>query len=49
MDKRIYLMREWNFCESFSEEMISQPMASENAVSVSLPHTSNKMPTYVAL
>ena len=44
MDKRIYLMREWNFCESFSEEMISQPMASENAVSVSLPHTCKETP-----
>ena len=37
-------MREWDFCETFSEEMIAQPMAAEKAAKVSLPHTCKETP-----
>ncbi|MBQ7147989.1 MAG: glycoside hydrolase family 2 protein [Pseudobutyrivibrio sp.] len=42
MAQRIYLDRKWRFNESFSEEMINEPM--KNATLINIPHTVNETP-----
>ncbi len=44
MENRIYLMKDWSFCENFSEEMISEKMAVEASTTVMLPHTCKETP-----
>lgn len=44
MDNRIYLMRDWNFAEVFSEDMITERMSGEYVQEVSLPHTCKEVP-----
>lgn len=44
MNKRSYLMKDWTFCEQFSEEMITEPIRSENAKKVAIPHTCKETP-----
>lgn len=42
MRQRIYIDRQWNFCEEFSEEMIGQPMVQSQLVDI--PHTVKELP-----
>ena len=44
MDDRIYLMRDWKFCECFAEAMITEPMTDDQSVQVDLPHTCKEVP-----
>lgn len=44
MENRIYLMRDWSFCENFSEEMITAPMPEDACATVTLPHTCKETP-----
>lgn len=44
MENRIYLMRDWSFCENFSEEMITAPMEADACATVTLPHTCKETP-----
>ena len=44
MDDRIYLMRDWKFCECFGEAMITEPMTDDQSVQVDLPHTCKEVP-----
>ncbi|MCI5822334.1 MAG: glycoside hydrolase family 2 TIM barrel-domain containing protein [Lachnospiraceae bacterium] len=44
MENRIYLMRDWKFTETFTEDMISEPMTGDGVQKVSLPHTCKETP-----
>lgn len=44
MDNRIYLMRDWDFSEEFSEDMVAERMSGETVQKVTLPHTCKEVP-----